>query len=222
LLERSELEGQLLDGWCRLAHKGLLNISSDSFSVRIPGASEMLLATGRDNSSAVGRVTICVEPFVSEHELTALHRAVYLERPDVGAVVISSPHGARLLAKSKWKLPSIFDEQVRHLGRSMGAPLDENHLSRKRVGKAFCYGINAALLSERLVCLGMTCERAAFNTELFEKCARAFVIAQASGFRPRPIPAWVRLIANRRLLKDERNAAKMHLSGKLPESATAY
>jgi hypothetical protein len=68
----------------------------------------------------------------------------------------------------------------------------------------------------------MTCERAVFNTELLEKCAQAYVIAKASGTRLRAIPGWVRMIANRRLLHDERNAAARYLNGQLPESTTAY
>jgi ribulose-5-phosphate 4-epimerase/fuculose-1-phosphate aldolase len=222
LVERSELEVQLLDGWRRLARKGFLNSSFDSFSIRIPGTGEMLLATGSDDSPAVGRVTLCVKSFIPENQTTTLHESIYLERPDVGAVVISSPNGARLLAKSIGKLPPLFDEQVRHIGPSMRTPLDEKHLSRDRVRKAFARGANAALLSDRLVCLGMTCERAAFNTELFEKCAQACVIAQASGIRPRSIPGWVRLIANQRLMKDERDAAKSYLNGQLPERTTLY
>jgi hypothetical protein len=104
----------------------------------------------------------------------------------------------------------------------MGTALAEGDLSRERIRKAFQRGVNAALFSERLLCLGMTCERVVFNTELFEKCAQAYVIAKASGMPAAIIPPWVRLIANRRLLKDERHAAERFRSGQLPENATSY
>jgi ribosomal protein L39E len=68
----------------------------------------------------------------------------------------------------------------------------------------------------------MTCERVLFNTELYEKCAQAFLLARASGNRIRRIPLWVRLIANRRLLKDERRAAESYRKGRFPETITAY
>jgi ribulose-5-phosphate 4-epimerase/fuculose-1-phosphate aldolase len=221
-LNHSELEAQLLDGCRRLAHKGFLNASSDSLSVRIPGTGEMLLTTGRENWRKAGRVTICVKSFISQQDITGLHESIYLERPDVGAIATSSPKGVRLLAKSGSILPPLFDEQVRHIGLPIATPLDEALLSGDLIHRAFAQGANGAVISERLLCLGMTCERAIFNTELFEKCARAYVIAKASGIRARTIPAWVRVIANNRLMKDERSAGKRYLNGQLPESKTAY
>ena len=59
-----------------------------------------------------------------------------------------------------------------------------------------------------LLCLGMTCDRVLFNTELFEKCAHAYVIARACGSRITRIPFWVQMIANHRLLKDEAVASR--------------
>lgn len=90
------------------------------------------------------------------------------------------------------------------------------------VRKAFRRGANAALLGERLLCLGMTCDRVLFNTELYEKCARAYVLAKATGNRIWLIPQRVRLIANRRLLKDERRPAASYRKGSIPEGTKAY
>ena len=219
---RWELEAQFLVGCLRLADKGFLNCSSNSMSFRIPGNDEMVLAAGLEDWRTVGRATICTQSFVSKDVVAALHGSIYLERPDAGAVVISSPKGVRLLAKSGGALPPLFDEQVRHIGRAMGTPLAERDASRKRIRKAFQRGANAALLGERLLCLGMTCERAVFNTELLEKCAQAYVIARASGIPAGAIPAWVSVIANRRLLKDERRAAAHYLNGQLPEGTITY
>jgi ribulose-5-phosphate 4-epimerase/fuculose-1-phosphate aldolase len=221
-LLRWELEAQFLVGCLRLADKGFLNDSSDSISVRIPGSSEMLLVAGLENWREVGPAMTRTESFESPEVVAALHGAIYLERQDVGAVVVSSPKGARFLAKTGGILPPLFDEQVRHIGLSPRSLLNEKTLSRDQIRKAFLRGANAALLGERLLCLGMTCERVVFNAELFEKCAQAYVIAQASGIPTGVIPAWVRLIANRRLLKDERNAAECYLKGQLPEGTTAY
>jgi hypothetical protein len=100
--------------------------------------------------------------------------------------------------------------------------LDEQPMPTARISKAFRRGANAALLSDQLLCLGMTCERVVFNTELLEKCAQAYLIAKASGARPHVVPTWVRIIANRRLLNDERRAAAHYLNGQIPESATSY
>jgi hypothetical protein len=68
----------------------------------------------------------------------------------------------------------------------------------------------------------MTCERVLFNTELYEKCSLAYLLAKASGGRIGHIPFWVRMIANRRLLKDERRAAASYRIGRIPEGISAY
>ena len=220
-MQRSELEAQFVDGCRRLAEKGFLNDACDSVSARIPGTPEMMLATGLKEWRDVGHAAIRTQSFTSAESIAALHGSIYLERPDAGAIVISRSGGARLLAKGGGYLPPCFDEQVRHLGR-MGAAIGEEYPSRVRIRKAFGTGANAVLLSERLLCIGMTCERVVFNTELFEKCARAYVIASASGIRVGVIPGWVRLIAIRRLLKDERKAAASYLNGQFPESIVGY
>ena len=68
----------------------------------------------------------------------------------------------------------------------------------------------------------MTCDRVLFNTELYEKCAQAYVIAKASGNQIGFIPVWVRLIANHRLLRDERHAAECYRNGCIPENMNSY
>jgi hypothetical protein len=126
-----------------------------------------------------------------------------------------------LLAQCGGSLPAIFDEQVRHIGSS-GSLKSGQAMYRDMVRKAFRHGANAALLGERLLCLGMTCDRVLFNTELYEKCAQAYVIAKASDSRISRIPPWVRLIANRRLLKDEETASASYRDGRIPEGINAY
>jgi ribulose-5-phosphate 4-epimerase/fuculose-1-phosphate aldolase len=220
-LLRWELEAQFLTGCRRLADKGLLNCSSDSMSVRIPGTG-MILATGLEDWRDVGPATMRAQPFTASEAIAAIHGSIYIERPDVGAIAISSPKGVRLLARHGGTLPPLFDEQVRHIGLPAWISLDEKALSTARISKTFRRGANAALLSDQLLCLGMTCERVVFNTELTEKCTQAYLVAKASGARPRVVPTWVRIIANRRLLNDERRAAAHYLNGQIPESATSY
>jgi hypothetical protein len=221
-VQRLKLEEQFLDGYRRLGGKGFLNDSWDSLSIRISGTAEMLLAAGLEDWRDPRHGTMRTQSFTSQEPLAALHGSIYRRRSDVGAVAISSPPGTRILAKSGGTLPPLFDEQVRHIGLPSRTPLDKKALSNKQIDNAFKRGANAALLSDRLICLGMTCERVVFNTELFEKCARSFVIARASGINVGVIPSWVRLIANHRLMRDERNAAARYRNGELPESTTTY
>jgi len=221
-MERSQIETQLLEGCRRLAAKGFFNTPANSFSMRIPGTMEMILASGQEDWRRMGSADLEMASLLAHEGLSGLHAAIYQERADAGAVAISSPKGARLLAACGGRLPPLYDEQVRHLGASIGPLPDEEKVDRGAVRKAFRRGANAALLGERLLCLGMTCERLLFNTELFEKCAQSYVIAKASGNRVAFIPLWVRLIAHRRLLKDERRAAASYRQGQIPERALAY
>jgi ribulose-5-phosphate 4-epimerase/fuculose-1-phosphate aldolase len=221
-VQRAQIEMQFLDACRRLAGKGFLQTPGDSFSMRIPGSMEMILVSGLEDWRQVGLADLHSVSLISASGLGRLHALIYQVRTDVGAVAISSPKGARLLARLGGLLPAIFDEQVRHIGPSAGPLPDQENVDGEMVRKAFRRGANAALLGERLLCLGMTCERAVFNTELYEKCAQAYVIAKASGHRIGFIPVWVRLIANRRLLRDERHAAASYRKGCIPQGINAY
>ena len=221
-MERTQIETQLLEGCRRLASKGFFNTPANSFSMRIPGSMEMILTSGHEDWRQIGIADLHTASLLAHEGLSGLHASIYQERADVGAVAISSPKGVRLLARYGGRLPPVFDEQVRHIGSSVGPLQDEEKAHGDMLRKTFRRGANAALLGERLLCLGMTCDRVLFNTELYEKCSQAYVIAKASGSRIGFIPLWVRLIANRRLLKDERRAAASYRNGHIPEGINAY
>jgi hypothetical protein len=72
------------------------------------------------------------------------------------------------------------------------------------------------------MCLGMTAMRLALNAELFEKCAKAHVLAVAGGGRARALPWIVRFVANRRLRHDEQRAAQRFAQGLLAEETQGY
>jgi len=217
-----QIEAELLEACRRLASKGFLNTPSDSFSMRVPGSEEMIFASGCEDWRQVGVSDLQTAPFSIGEGCRGLHAAVYRERADVGAVAISSPKGVRLLAYCGGRVPTLFDEQARHIGAPVKSLADTATVPADVVRETFRRGTNAVLLGERLLCLGMTCERVLCNTELQEKCAQAYVIANASGDRIRVIPGWVRLIANRRLLRDERRAAASYRNGVTPEGIGAY
>ncbi len=221
-MQRMQIEQQLLEGCRRLAAKGFLNTPADSFSMRVPGAMEMILTSGHEDWGQIAKADLRTVSFFPDEASSDLHASIYQARADVGAVAISSPRGVRLIAQYGGQLPPIFDEQVRHIGLPIGSLANEEKIPREIVKKEFRQGANAALLGEQLLCLGMTCDRVLFNTELYEKCARAYVIAKASGNRIGSIPMWVRLIANQRLLRDERRAAASYRNGHAPEGLTAY
>ena len=216
------LEQQVLDGCRRLAAKGILNSVCDNISIRIPGTAQMIIALGVENWRNLDPADIGTKPFMSRDAVAGLHGSIYLARPDVGAIAVSSPTSVRLLAIHGRILPSIFDEQVRHLGRPATVPLDEENFSGEQIRRALSRGANAILYGDRLLSLGMTCERLLLNTERFEKCAQAYVIAKACGFHMRTIPPWVRLVANHRLQKEQRNASAQYGEGRYPEAPSGY
>jgi hypothetical protein len=112
-------------------------------------------------------------------------------------------------------MPGVFDEQIRHLGRSV-AVLD--NITTARLGS----GANAFILPGQVLCLGMVPERTVFNAELLEKCAKAYVLASCAGLPVGRIPWLVRWIANGRLMKDERRAAADYAMGRTPVLSTSY
>jgi hypothetical protein len=216
------IRAQLLDGCQRLAAKDFLNSPADSFSLRMPGQMKMMLISGIRHWHSMGVNEIRPMPFSATDPLSMLHAAVYEERGDVGAIAITSPKWVGLLAALGGQLPPIFDEQVRHIGLSVDPLTEVETLRVDLLRKALRRGNNAVVLGSRLLCLGMTRDRVLFNTELYEKCAQAYVLAKTCNTGIRSIPGWVRLIANRRLMKDEKVAADSYREGRIPEDIQGY
>jgi len=181
----------------------------------------MILVSGLEDWRTIRGADIHSVPLDPTDGVHGLHAAVYRQRGDVGAVTICCPRGAGLLAQNGGILPPLFDEQARHIGRSVRQLPDHELVPTDVLNKALCRGANALLLGDRLLCLGMTCERALFNLELYEKCARAYVVARSAG-NINLIPWWVRFIANRRLFRNQRDAAASYREGRIPEGLNAY
>ena len=190
--------------------------------MRLPGKMEMLIIAGHSDWRNIELADLQTASLLEDEGIVGLHASIYRLRADTGAIAISSPTGALLLAGFGGLMPPIFDEQVRHIGCAAGAFSNKVATYSELIRKVLEKGVNAALLGEQLLCLGITCERVLFNTELYEKCARAYLLSKASGHRIGRIPLWVRLIANRRLLKDERHAAESYRNGRIPDNITAY
>ncbi|UYC13548.1 hypothetical protein [Xanthomonas sp. CFBP 8445] len=146
-----------------------------------------------------------------------VHAQVYLRRPDVGASAWSAGAFGHRLADVGGVLPQVFDEQARHIG-PMPAPFS----AVEALATAPPAGGSVLLLGARPLCLGITAQRLALNVELFEKCAKAYVLAAAAGGQVRELPWWVRRIANGRLRKDQMRAAAAFAAGELPAESKGY
>lgn len=197
----------------RLCEKQLMASDHATLSLRIPGTDKIWFGTVTDATPRqieLGR-SAETKPGVK------IHAAIYGAREDVGAIAVGGGHYGRCLADFGGSMPQVFDEQARHLG-SMATPNGELGSMAASLQK----GGNVLMVREDAVCLGMTAMRLALNAELFEKCAKAYVLAVASGGPVKPLPWIVRFVANRRLRKDARRASDRFSKGLLPEETKGY
>ena len=225
----AEMRSKLGSAARRLDEKGLL-MGGESLSLRLAGQNRFLLAAADLDKkiSSVKVNDIAVMEFSatpdSDDWVSELHAAIHMHRGDVGAVFIGRQKWASALRKLPGSMPTIFDEQARQLG-----PTVESLEFRPGPGgfaglqkNLFRGPSNAFLLGDYVIVLGMTLEKALFNAELLEKCSKAYVLARLSGQRIKRIPFYVRVIANRRLIKDETRAAASYAMGEIPGGFTAY
>lgn len=207
------LESTWLQTRDRLLAKELLGADAAALSLRCPGTSLMWL----------GEAQAPVPVLLDWRDADALppaarvHARIYARRGDVGAIAWSAGAFGRCLAGFGGSLPQVFDEQARHIG-PMPAPV----ATPAALASALSGAGNALLLAGQPLCLGTSARRLALNIELFEKCAKAYVLAAATGGRTRQLPWWVRRIANGRLRKDQARAAAAFQRGELPSESTAY
>ena len=211
----------------RLREKGLIVDGLASLSVRIPGTQSMAFC---DPSVRAADDSIHYASFAESDardskdarlRLMSTHASVYRARPDVGAVAILQPTWSSALHLLDRPLPLVFDEQARQIGRPVVLLESMADGSIDPAGP-LATGANAFLFGQGVLVTGVTREKAAFNCELLEKCARAYLLAYAAGGKIRRLPWFVRWIAGSRLMKDERRAAESYAQGAVPTGFTAY
>ena len=197
----------------RLGGKGLFGAQGDSLSLRVPGTSMFILAAAETEATR----TVAAPDARSDTE--RLHGAIYRTRPDTAGVVVGETAWTTPLVAIGSSLPSLFDEQARHLGEAcprIGAG------QWSTLEEAIRPGSNALTFGRQRVVLGPTPNRVVLNADLFEKCAKAFVIARSTTEKVRPLPAWALRIWVRRLRADQAEAAKAQRVGRIPEGMDAY
>jgi hypothetical protein len=196
----------------RLVAKGLLNGRKSSLSVRCPSGSTYWVGLATDTDPILA--DWCKKIPTS---YAGIHDSIYNCREDVGAVAMGGGAFGTLVNDFGGALPQTFDEQARHIGPM--APAITQH---KDLEQALEKGGNALIWKGLPLILGTTSSRMALNAELFEKCAKAYVAAVATGGRIKQLPWLVRHIANSRLYKDERKAADAFGYGRLPAESAGY
>jgi ribulose-5-phosphate 4-epimerase/fuculose-1-phosphate aldolase len=210
----SDLTNTLLAARARCARQGFLGLEHAGVSVRLPGEPHFLFV---DATATTAHRQSWLEP--PANRAHALHAILYQLRPDVGAVLSGGGLFASALHDFGGAMPVGFDEQARHLGR-MHAAVSPGTLPQLRTRLAD--GANSILVDRLPVCLGTTCQRLVLNAELLEKCAKAYVLAAATGQPVSTLPWWVCRIATGRLRKEQQRAAKRFAQGLLPEETRGY
>lgn len=209
---------RLNDAARRLHTKGLLQ-ADDTLSMRLAGSGQILLQIGYGPAQQVDIVPLAdAAPGINAP--LATHSAIYRTRADVGCVLLNRQPWAASLQALGHDMPGVFDEQIRHLGRSVA--LIDGAVDVPATQALLRNGANAWIAGDQVLCLGTLPERTVFNAELLEKCAKAYVLATSAGLPVGRIPWLVRWIANGRLLKDERRAAAQYALGQTPVLSTAY
>jgi ribulose-5-phosphate 4-epimerase/fuculose-1-phosphate aldolase len=208
------LSALLEDALHRLDGKQLLGADA-SVSVRLPGTQDILLGKP-------GQPSLRLALSATENSEQAVHAAVYRARADVGAIAFGGGAYGRSLGDFGGELPQVFDEQARHLGRT-ALPLtriaDDLDADARR---CLATGGNAWVCGSSVLVFGSTAQRLVLNAELLEKCAKAYVLAKATGSSIHHLPWWVCHIANGRLKKDQRRATERFAQGLLPEEVKGY
>jgi ribulose-5-phosphate 4-epimerase/fuculose-1-phosphate aldolase len=194
-----------------------------SLSLRAPGTENFLFLEGCSESATLQSFVEIGESENDTVHAPRTHAWIYRLRPDVGGVVIGGGTYGTLLHQVGSVLPMLFDEQARHLGHMRGpVTRTDGRAFHKELANALRAGGNAVVVKEIPIQFGITCQRLILNCELFEKCAKAFVLASATGISVTQLPWWVCKIATGRLKKDERNASRSFAQGKLPDESLGY
>lgn len=209
------MSGDLLtdETWCtlrqRLQARGLWG-GDAALALRLPGRAEAWWGQGAQERAQRLRLDGTPPPGAA-----GVAWRVLAARPDVLAVAACGGPAGRALVQLQAPLPQCFDEQARHLG-----PFVHAHL--ERLDEALAQRGQALTLDGRLWCLAPTAQRLALNAELLEKCAVAGLLAWGAAGNVPALPAWVRWIANRRLRRDQRQAAQALARGEPPADVNGY
>ena len=210
----TDLTTTLLAARERCARQGLMTAGHAGISLRLPNSAQFLFLDAKTPTPQLESTQTS-----SGYPPIPLHARIYQLRPDIGAILTGGGPFSAALYDLGGTMPVAFDEQARHLGRMRSAAPD---MTARELQTSFANGANTALVGNLPVCLGTTSQRLVLNAELFEKCAKAYILAAATGQPVTTLPWWVCAIAIGRLRKDQRRASGRFAQGLLPQETRGY
>ncbi|MFM8322280.1 MAG: class II aldolase/adducin family protein [Chloroflexota bacterium] len=142
---------------------------------------------------------------------SGMHAAVYAARPDVQAIIHTHQPYASALALINTPIPTLSDEQVMRLGRSVEIiPYGRSGTAdlAGQVRRSVVTGANAFILQNHgALVLGAGMEQAVHNLLLLEKCALTYLLALLTGREISHIPEAAREMAFAKLMEDQQKLA---------------
>lgn len=220
---QSSAKQQVVNTCYALLNRGYLKATEGNISVRIDEQAQFAITPSNYDYAKMQEADICVLDFDLNQSAGAMkpsiesgmHTAVYLNRPDVHAIIHTHQPYASALALINKPIPALFDEQVRFLGRSVEiiayAPSGTSFLKNKVKGK-IKNGSNAYILQNHgVLVLGGSVERAIHNMALLEKCALTYLLALLTEEKVSKIPLAIREIVFAKLRADEKKFANLDL-----------
>ncbi len=195
----------------RLTAKAIAR-AGDSLSIRLPQTGQFAVLTFGNETA----ILLCDLALPAPD----LHGQIYAARADVGAIFVGGLAWTCQLAAMDQSLPWVFDEQIRQLGPT--APRVRAKRSGQMPASALATGANAFCLDDAAICCGTGLARLLLNIEILEKCAQSYVLAAQTGQKVARIPWLVKLIATRRLKRDQIDAARRHLRGEMSVFKAGY
>jgi L-ribulose-5-phosphate 4-epimerase len=217
---------QVIDISRSMVEKGFLIGIGGNVSVRVPGENRMAITPSGYDYMKMVLDDVCIvdwgialiEGTMKPSIESGMHAAIYENRADVNVVIHTHQVSASAVALTNRAIPSLFDEQVRFLGRSVdmvdyglsGTTWLKNNIVRKLKNNCNAY----IMKNHGALTLGSNPERAMLNVELLEKCAGAFLLAYYTGERLTQIPMPVREILFSKLRKDQKQGTVTNEHGK--------
>lgn len=206
---------QVIDICHKMVEKGFLIGTGGNVSVRITDQNCMAITPSNYDYMKMTLDDVCIVDWnmvqtqgtMKPSVESGMHAAIYQHRPDVNVVIHTHQVSASAIALMNKSIPSLFDEQVRYLGRSVdlvsyglsGTTTLANNITRKLKNNCNAY----ILKNHGALTLGPNPERTMINVELLEKCAAAFLLAYYTGERLTRIPLKIQELLFSKLLKDQ-------------------
>jgi L-ribulose-5-phosphate 4-epimerase len=213
---RESFKRQVVETAQYLTAKGYLMATGGNLSVRLTGQSAFVVTPSNYDYMKMLPEDVCVLDFdlnVLEGDLkpsveSAMHAGIYQARADVNAIVHTHQVYASTLALINAPIPALFDEQVRFLGRAVEiipyAPSGTGFLKNTIVKHVKNHHNAYIMQNHGVLCFGHDAQRAAYNVEILEKCALAYLLTLCTERPVTKIPLAVREIAFSKLRADQK------------------